>query len=135
VKKLLTATAFLLIPLANNSYGFCLWPFCTPYMQAGLICTNAARLAEFLAETPVRLRTAEYRRDVLAEYRRRQAIRIREDPPKAAWTRIYYREMTRYIKMVWRNPDLTPSLAEEMVSEHCGIYRQGLQRELERTEP
>ena len=134
MKKLLTTTALpiLLMSLASVSYGGskAIWPFNTPYMVARLNCTNSADMASAAANTP-----RERRNEFIAELDRRLGLELRDDPPYAAWTRIYYREMKRYVRMVWRNPDMTPAMAEEMVSESCAMGRQYLQEELEKTKP
>ena len=140
MNKLLTTIILLCLPVASFAQSKAIWPFNTPASEAGRICTNAANQAEAAVE-----QVRDYwrgdpmisyiKREWMSDFNRFQRRTLKDDPRYADWTNIYYREMRRYVTMVWRIPDIRPRTAKSIVEDHCNVRKAELKRQLELTEP
>jgi len=75
------------------------------------------------------------RTDLLSDLYDNKKFSIREDPKYRAWHIIYYREMERYIRIVWKNPNITEDMAIEITQNICKSRRKDIKTQLEKTDP
>ena len=75
------------------------------------------------------------RADLLSSLRDNKRNSIKNDPKYRSWHVVYYREMERYVKIVWRNPNITESMAIEITQTSCKSRRNNIKKTLEETKP
>lgn len=125
-------TVGLLIYSANAAaWSKAIWPFNTPYMVAKQICTNS----EDWARSAVQSRSYNGQGELLQELRNIQAMEVRDDPKYSPWHKIYYAEMTHFVRLVWKNPNVSEEIAVEIVRKDCLSKIKSIQRNLEKTDP
>ncbi|MDB9969048.1 hypothetical protein OAE08_05210 [Gammaproteobacteria bacterium] len=138
--KLLATIILLCLPMASFAQSKAAWPFNTPAAKAGGICSNAADQAESAVEQVRDYRKGDsmisyIKREWMSGINQRRSRALKNDPRYADWSNIFYREMRRYVTMVWRIPDISPRTAKSIVEDHCNARKAELIRQLELTEP
>lgn len=126
------ATVGLLIYSANvAAWSKAIWPFNTPYMVAKQICTNS----EDWARSAVQSRSYNGQQELLQELRNIQVLEIQNDPKYRPWHNIYYTEMTQFVRLVWKNPNVSEEMAAEIVRKDCASRINVIQKRLEESDP
>ncbi len=74
-------------------------------------------------------------KELMQELRSNKAWSVRDDPEYKLWHDIYYDEMARFVRLVWRNPDVQEETAAEIVRKDCRSRIKTIQKKLEDTEP
>jgi hypothetical protein len=59
----------------------------------------------------------------------------RAKPGYEAWERIYWREMTRFARLAWQNPDASSRAMVEIAEQDCKERKAEIRSELERSRP
>ncbi|MBK6961220.1 MAG: hypothetical protein IPH23_08435 [Gammaproteobacteria bacterium] len=125
------AIFFLSYSAQAAAWSKAIWPFNTPYMVAKQICTNA----EGWAKSAVQSRGYGGQAELMRELRNTQELEIRDDPKYKEWHAIYYGEMTKFVRLVWKNPNVTEDMAVEMVARDCNSRINSIQKRLENADP
>jgi hypothetical protein len=115
----------------SDAWENAIWPFNTPNMVSKQICKNS----KGWAMAAYHCNDQQSRADLLSELYDNKRYSIKEDPKYRAWHIIYYREMERYIKIVWKNPNITEDMAIEIIQDFCKSHREDIKEQLEQTNP
>jgi hypothetical protein len=61
---------------------------------------------------------------------------LRQSKPEThAWERIYWREMTKFARLAWQNPDASSRGMAEIAEQYCKESKADIRSELERSRP
>ena len=71
----------------------------------------------------------------MEELRNIQALEIRDDPKYRSWHNIYYAEMAGFVRLVWKNPNVSEEMAVEIVKKDCLSRIKAIQKNLEKSDP
>ena len=124
-------TSLFLFVTCSHAWDKAIWPFNTPNMVSKQICKNSkgwARAAYYCHDR-------QDRADLLSELNENKRFSIKEDPRYRAWHIIYYGEMERYVKIVWKNPNITEDMAIEIIQGLCASRRKSIKEQLEKSNP
>ena len=124
-------TNLFLFVTYSDAWENAIWPFNTPNMVSKQICKNS----KGWAMAAYHCNDQQSRADLLSELYDNKRYSIKEDPKYRAWHIIYYREMERYIKIVWKNPNITEDMAIEITQDFCKSHREDIKEQLEQTNP
>lgn len=123
--------AFVILTGYAFAWEKAIWPFNTPSAVSKQICSNSKGWAKDASRC-----YDQYTKDnllsILHENRRND---IKEDPNYREWHLIYYGEMERYVRTVWRNPNITEDMAVDIVQDLCLSNQENIQKALEKTDP
>lgn len=133
ISLLLSILVTILIVFIKDSYAWdkAIWPFNTPNMVSKQICKNSKSWAMAAYHCYDR----QSRVDLMSELNDHRNISIKEDPKYKSWHIIYYNEMARYVRIVWKNPNVTEDMAIEIVENDCRARRKQIKKRLEDTNP
>lgn len=114
-----------------NAWDKAIWPFNTPNMVSKQICKNSKGWARAAYHCYDR----QSRADLLSDLHDNKRYSIKEDPKYRTWHIIYYREMERYVRIVWKNPNITEEMAIEITQDICKSRLKDIKAHLEETNP
>ena len=115
----------------SHAWEKAIWPFNTPNMVSKQICKNS----KGWARAAYHCYDQQSRADLLSDLYDNKTFSIKEDPKYRAWHIIYYREMERYVRIVWKNPNITEDMAIEITQDICKSRRKDIKEQLEETNP
>jgi len=124
-------TFIILSVTCSHAWEKAIWPFNTPNMVSKQICKNSKGWASAAYHCYDR----QSRADLLSDLNDNKRYSIKEEPKYRAWQIIYYREMERYVRIVWKNPNITEDMAIEITQNDCKSRRKDIQEQLEKTDP
>lgn len=115
----------------SHAWEKAIWPFNTPSMVSKQICKNS----KGWASAAYHCYDQQSRTDLLSELYENQRYSIKEDPNYRAWHIIYYQEIKRYVRIVWKNSNITEDMAIEITQDICKSRRKDIQERLKKTNP
>jgi hypothetical protein len=124
-------TNLFLSVACSHAWEKAIWPFNTPYMVSKQICKNS----KDWARAAYHCYDQQSRAELLSDLYEKKRADIKDDPKYRAWHIIYYREMERYVKIVWKNPNITENMAIEIIQDRCNSGRIDIKKQLEETNP
>ena len=119
--------------LVSCSYAWekAIWPFNTPKMVSKQICKNS----KDWAIAAFHCYDQKSRKELIEELYYRRNYSIKNDTNYRLWHIIYFDEMEKYVKMVWKNPNINEKMAVEIIKNTCQMRREKIEKQLQKTNP